>query len=814
MIIGVVTTKGQEKSIEALGDGWKIVPRGFAVSDDGVSSPGDVFDPVAAAARIFSTWKATIVYTTNDSVWPITKNGFYYECTTAGTSGGSEPVFPTTRGNTVADGTVVWTCRGLWYDVDYPTGGDGQIASRVIVDADTIIFNCTVPPGVTLLEKDAKEVFLFAEAPADTARVLTGDQDDGQVDNGYTFFDGDATFQTDGVTAGMFLKLLSGSFIGTYELLEVVDENTLKLNGLFTVDTLLTYEIYEREPFLLALGGPDVTVVYDYEGSTTFRLGISIANSDIASTYDFQYTQAAEIAAHDENPNAHPEIQTRLELFGMFIQGTADLDFEYRGQHINEDAVFDVGVADKNAVYKNANGNYYQALADGTDKANVVGIADLTNGIVISGSGFVDTGIVFTADGAKVYLSDTTPGLITETVTNTLLGFVIAKADGIILLGTTGGGGGTLSVSESYTHEDELYSTWLSKSSFLEVKYDKFGDPGTVTIGGDATYNSTEHRYDGTLVGVATIESGELLPDTSTRYRFEINTELTTGTTVTAEYNIGAGWVSANLNEVVTIDAGFTTLKVKLTFTADGAIESFGVLYNETGFVYQTDTRMFETYIVLADSVSPNVITLPSNALYTVDGKSLEVYFRGVRLINGVDFTEDNNSQVTLLKDVSTGDPILFTEKIGYVDTSIDNKIRLDQEHEADGSHTFPYIAEEDIFTDDEAGGLLISASFNEWDISSYVPAGYRYVILNIILQNAVGAASDRYVYMRPKGSTVTDGLRVLSSRRGAYGIGQECVQAIVPIGTSGTDIGKLEYKLNDIVDITGLEFIVQGYIK
>jgi len=800
MIIGVVTTKGQLKSIEASMGGWRIVPKGFAVSDDGISSPGGTFDPVAAAARVFSTWTADTDYTTDDSIWPTTKNGFYYECTTGGTSGGGEPSFPTTRGDTIADGTVVWTCRGLWYDIDYPNAGDGQIASRVIVDEDTIIFNCIVPPGVTLLEKDAKEVFLFAEGPADTALVLTGDQDDGEVDDGYTFFDGDATFQSDGVTAGKFTKLLSGSFIGTYEILEVVDENTLKLNGLFTADTGLTYEIYEREPFLLALGGPDVTVVYDHTGSTTFRLGISIANSDIASTYDFQYTQATEISAHDENPNAHPEIQTRLELFGMFVQGTADLDFEYRGQHIDEDAIFDAGVADKNAVYKNADGKYYKALADGTDKANVVGIADLTNGVVISGSGFVDTGIVFTADGAKVYLSDMTPGLITETVTNTLLGFVIAKADGIILLGTTSGGGGVLSVSESFTHEDDTYHTWLSKSSFLEVKYDKFGDPGTVTTGGDASYNATEHRYDGTSGGGATIESGELLPDSSTIYRFEINAEVTDGTVVTAEYDIGAGWVSANLNEVVTIDAGFTTLKVKLMY--------------ETGFVYQTDTRMFETYIVLADSVSPNVITLPSNALYTVDGKSLEVYFRGVRLINGVDFTEDNNSQVTLLKDVSTGDPILFTEKIGYVDTSIDNKIRLDQEHEADGSHTFPYIAEEDIFTDDEAGGLLISASFNEWDISSYVPAGYRYVILNIILQNAVGAASDRYVYMRPKGSTVTDGLRVLSSRRGAYGIGQECVQAIVPIGTSGTDIGKLEYKLNDIVDITGLEFIVQGYIK
>lgn len=40
-----------------------------------------------------------------------TPTGFSYECTTAGTTSGTQPTWPTTIDETVADGTVVWTCR-------------------------------------------------------------------------------------------------------------------------------------------------------------------------------------------------------------------------------------------------------------------------------------------------------------------------------------------------------------------------------------------------------------------------------------------------------------------------------------------------------------------------------------------------------------------------------------------------------------------------------------------------------------------------------------------------------------------------------
>lgn len=42
---------------------------------------------------------------------PTTHNNYVYECTTAGTSSGTEPTWGTTPGGTTTDGTTVFTCR-------------------------------------------------------------------------------------------------------------------------------------------------------------------------------------------------------------------------------------------------------------------------------------------------------------------------------------------------------------------------------------------------------------------------------------------------------------------------------------------------------------------------------------------------------------------------------------------------------------------------------------------------------------------------------------------------------------------------------
>lgn len=90
-------TAGTKWATTSGGAGGSAVP----------TSSDDVFLD-AAPAR---TWITLNAYTLGQFASPTAPNGYCYEATTAGTTGVAEPAWPTTPGNTVADGTAVWTCR-------------------------------------------------------------------------------------------------------------------------------------------------------------------------------------------------------------------------------------------------------------------------------------------------------------------------------------------------------------------------------------------------------------------------------------------------------------------------------------------------------------------------------------------------------------------------------------------------------------------------------------------------------------------------------------------------------------------------------
>jgi hypothetical protein len=54
-------------------------------------------------------WAESVAATAGQYVSPTTANGHLYVCTTAGTTGTTQPTWPTGIGSTVVDGTVTWT---------------------------------------------------------------------------------------------------------------------------------------------------------------------------------------------------------------------------------------------------------------------------------------------------------------------------------------------------------------------------------------------------------------------------------------------------------------------------------------------------------------------------------------------------------------------------------------------------------------------------------------------------------------------------------------------------------------------------------
>ena len=356
----------------------------------------------------------------------------------------------------------------------------------------------------------------------------------------------------------------------------------------------------------------------------------------------------------------------------------------YIGDVIFEENVqFDSNVNDGDLVYRGTDGIYYQAIADGTNKAKVVGIADKTSNRLLI-FGIIQTNTSFDA-GTDLYLSSTNAGQISDQVSDVKIG--LALGNGKVLLGTVGGGGSIGDV----TFEDIEYTTLLNTNPFKNLYYDKFIKNDLTVVQGEVTFDIAHNRYQisNTATTPAILQTAALINDGNTYYRFMIHVDSDVVPTVEYSTDGGSTWVSAELDNTILVSSGFTNLILKFTFNSDGNFNSYGVLYEYDFNEYTTDTRMLEVMTLTQDYASGSKIQLPNNAVYTNNGKSLEVYLNRVRLIPNVDYIEVDNRTVQFNVDLKTNDVIVFTEKYGYVDTSVENYNRLNYEHNDIGQHIF-----------------------------------------------------------------------------------------------------------------------------
>ena len=87
----------------------------------------------AKLSNTYSTWASATNYSLGDRRIPTVSNGYYYEVSAdAGSSGATEPTWPTTLGDTVVDSGITWICRGRYAGFPTTTSSSVQILDGYI----------------------------------------------------------------------------------------------------------------------------------------------------------------------------------------------------------------------------------------------------------------------------------------------------------------------------------------------------------------------------------------------------------------------------------------------------------------------------------------------------------------------------------------------------------------------------------------------------------------------------------------------------------------------------------------------------------
>jgi hypothetical protein len=132
----------------------------FLNGDSGVNSkqPDGLHKTLKGTA-----WQASHAYSLGDVVVPTAglENGFRYECTTAGTSGASEPTWPTVEGATVDDNTATWTCR---FGGHLGSGASGATLSLDKIDRLVDLVRGGKPDMLLMSRRSRRKIVSLARA--------------------------------------------------------------------------------------------------------------------------------------------------------------------------------------------------------------------------------------------------------------------------------------------------------------------------------------------------------------------------------------------------------------------------------------------------------------------------------------------------------------------------------------------------------------------------------------------------------------------------------------------------------------------------
>jgi hypothetical protein len=140
------TTHAQSDTVLPTSGGGGFV---FRATNAGTSGPTEPVWPTTFGSTIVDgtiTWQATDRFRVSNRAYPLGTTvapqslqfGFTFQATQGGTTGGSPPAWPTVIGGTVTDGTVIWQARGFWPGA-FAGCDPMQLISRASSGAETVL---------------------------------------------------------------------------------------------------------------------------------------------------------------------------------------------------------------------------------------------------------------------------------------------------------------------------------------------------------------------------------------------------------------------------------------------------------------------------------------------------------------------------------------------------------------------------------------------------------------------------------------------------------------------------------------------------
>jgi len=182
------TEPGYVTPLPMLGMSPKSLTPQFARLRDAATAIGERVPVTAQAA----SWRTATAYALNDLALPTAPAAqpLLFKATTAGTSGATQPTWPTTVGATVTDGTVTWTAvapaagppgtlqelvDAIRTEMDAVTSSDGVTLSNAVVGVTLDKISHTLPNGTTLSNKPHAQLSVTWDGAANVDAPVTMD---------------------------------------------------------------------------------------------------------------------------------------------------------------------------------------------------------------------------------------------------------------------------------------------------------------------------------------------------------------------------------------------------------------------------------------------------------------------------------------------------------------------------------------------------------------------------------------------------------------------------------------------------------------